>query len=66
MPGLFGGWSGGAKVPGKLSVRVRPTNMDSKTRASCAYGRSGRGCLELFSLVYLFSFLSPSVGDGPI
>ena len=23
-------------------------------------------CLDMFSLVYLFSFLSPSLGDGPI
>ena len=24
------------------------------------------GCLDIFSLVYHFSFLSPSLGDGPI
>ena len=24
------------------------------------------GGLDIFSLVYLFSFLSPSLGDGPI
>ena len=27
---------------------------------------AGEGCLDIFSLVYLFSFLSPSLGDGPI
>ena len=27
---------------------------------------AGGGCLDIFSLVYLFSFLSPSFGDGPI
>ena len=27
---------------------------------------AGGGCLGIFSLVYLFSFLSPSLGDGPI
>ena len=27
---------------------------------------AGGGCLDVFSLVYLFSFLSPSLGDGPI
>ena len=27
---------------------------------------AGGGCLDIFSLVYLFSFLSPSLGDGPI
>ena len=27
---------------------------------------AGGGCLDSFSLVYLFSFLSPSLGDVPI
>ena len=27
---------------------------------------AGLGCLDIFSLVYLFSFLSSSLGDGPI
>ena len=27
---------------------------------------AGRGCLDIFSLICLFSFLSPSLGDGPI
>ena len=27
---------------------------------------AGGGCLDIFSLVYLFSFLSPSLGDGLI
>ena len=27
---------------------------------------AGGGCLDIFKLVYLFSFLSPSFGDGPI
>ena len=26
----------------------------------------GGGCLDIFSLIYHFSFLSPSQGDGPI
>ena len=26
----------------------------------------GEGCLDIFSLIYLFSFLSPSLEDGPI
>ena len=52
---------------GKLSVPWRPTNLDnSKARASCACRRCGWGCLDIFSLVYLFSFLSPSLGDDPI
>ena len=27
---------------------------------------AGGGCLDIFSLVFHFSFLSPSLGDGPI
>ena len=27
---------------------------------------AGGGCLNIFSFVYLLSFLSPSLGDGPI
>ena len=27
---------------------------------------AGGGCLDIFSLIYLFSFLSPSLRDGPI
>ena len=27
---------------------------------------AGGGCLDIFSLIYIFSFLSPSLGDGPI
>ena len=27
---------------------------------------AGGGCLDIFSLVHLFSFLSPSLGDGPL
>ena len=30
-----------------------------------AVGTDG-GCLDIFPLVYLFSFLSHSLGDGPI
>ena len=27
---------------------------------------AGQGCLDIFSVAYLLSFLSPSLGDGPI
>ena len=27
---------------------------------------AGGGCLDICSLIYLFPFLSPSLGDGPI
>ena len=36
------GWSGGAKVLGKLSVPGRPTSFDdSRARAYCACSRCG-------------------------
>ena len=62
-----GGWSGAAKVLGKLPVPGRLTNLDdSRAWAYCACSRCGWGCLDIFSLVYHFSLLSPSLGDGPI
>ena len=43
-------------VLGKLPVSGRPTNMDkSRARAYCASSRCGWGCLDIFSLIYLFS-----------
>ena len=40
--GYTGGWSGGAKVLGKLSVPGRPTSLDdSRARAYCACSRCG-------------------------
>ena len=59
------GWSGGAKVLGKLSVPGRPTNLDnSRGKAYCACSRCRWGLFGyFFSLVF---FLSPSLGDGPI
>ena len=49
-------------VLGKLPVSGRPTNVDkSRARAYCACSRCGWGCLDIFSLIYLFSFLSPSL-----
>ena len=61
------GWSGGAMVLGKLLVPGRPTNLDnSRARAYCTCGRCGWGLFGHFFFIYLFSFLSPSLGDGPI
>ena len=49
---------------GKLSVPGRPTSLDdSRARAYCACSRGGWGCLDIFSLIYLFSFLSPSLWE---
>ena len=66
---MFGwGWSGGAKVLGKLPVPGHPTDLDySRARAYCACSRCGWGSLDIFSshLSLLFSF-SLSLGDGPI
>ena len=61
----YWGWSGGAKVLGKLSVPGRPTNLDnSRTRAYCACSMCGWGLFgHFFSRL---SFLSPSLGAGPI
>ena len=62
------GWSGGAKVLGKLPVPGRPTDLDcSRARAYCACSRCGWGLFGHFfsHLSLLFSF-SPSLEDGPI
>ena len=54
-------------VLGKLLVPGRPTNLDNRgARAYCTCSRCGRGLFGHFSLIYPFSFLSPSLGDGSI
>ena len=66
---VYAGWSGGAKVLGKLSVRGVLLNLaNSRARAYCACSRcgGGGGSLNVFSLIYLLSFLSPSLGDDLI
>ena len=68
IPIYLGGWSGGAKVLGKLPVPGRPTYSDySRARAYCACNRCGWGLFGHFfsQLSLLFSF-SLSLGDGPI
>ena len=49
---------------GKVSVQGRPTSLDdSRARAYCACSRCGWGLFgHFFPLIYLFSFLSPSLG----
>ena len=62
------GWSGGAKVLGKLLALGRPTNLDySGAMAYCACSRCGWGLFGHFfsHLSFLFSF-SLSLGDDPI
>ena len=65
----YRGWSGGTMVLGKLPVPRRPTYMYySRARAYCTCSRCGWGGLDIFSLIYHFSFFSFSLclGDGPI
>ena len=51
-------------VLGKHSVPGRPTNLDySRARAYCACSRCGGDGLDIFSLVYHFSLLSPSLWE---
>ena len=51
-------------VLGKLPVPGRPTNLDdSGARAYCACSRCGWGCLDILTLLYPFSPLSPSLWE---
>ena len=61
-----GGWSGGAMVLGKLPVPGRPTiwMIVGQGPIVLAVGASG-GCLDIFTLFYLFSSLSPSLWRRP-
>ena len=46
----------------KLTVPGRPTYLDYiRARAYCACGGCGWGCLDIFSVIYHLSFLSPSL-----
>ena len=56
--------SGGVKVLGKLPVPGRPANFDEVGQGPIALAvGAGGGCLDIFSLVYHFSFLSPSLWE---
>ena len=58
------GWSGGAMVLGKLPVPGRPTIWITVGQGptSLAVGAGG-GCLDIFTLIYPFSPLSPSLWE---
>ena len=59
------GWSGGVIVLGKLPVPGRLTYLEnSRARAYCAPIGAGGGCLDIFSVIYLFSPL-PLSGRRP-
>ena len=62
----YRGWSGGAMVLGKFPVPGCPTNFDySRTRANSLTVGAGGGCMDIFSLIYHFSLLSPSLWETP-
>ena len=60
------GWSGGAMVLGKLPVPGRPTiwMIVGQGPIALAVGAGG-GCLDIFTLVYQFSFFLPLSGRWP-
>ena len=58
------GWSGGAMVLGKLPVPGRPTILITVGQGPIALAvGAGGGCLDIFTLLYLFSSLSPSLWE---
>ena len=58
------GWSGGAMVLGKLPVPGRPTILITVGQGPIALAvGAGGGGLDIFTLIYPFSFLSPSLWE---
>ena len=58
------GWSGGAMVLGKLPVPGRPTIWITVGQGPTALTvGAGGGCLDIFTLIYPFSPLSPSLWE---
>ena len=54
-------------VLGKLPVPGRPTILISVGQGPIAFAvGAGGGGLDIFTLIYLFSSFSLSLGDGPI
>ena len=61
---VWWGWSGGAKVLGKLPVPGRPTILNTVGQGPTALAvGAGGGCLDIFTLIYPFSSLSPSLWE---
>ena len=60
----LGGWSGGAMVLGILPVPGRPTIwiIVGQGPTALAVGAGG-GCLDIFTLIYPFFPLSPSLWE---
>ena len=60
----YRGWSGGAKVLGKLPVPGRPTILITVGQGPTALAvGAGGGGLDIFTLIYPFSSLSPSLWE---
>ena len=58
------GWSGGAMVLGKLPMPGRPTIWIKVGQGPTALAvGAGGGCLDIFTLIYPFSPLSPSLWE---
>ena len=58
------GWSGGAMALGKLSVPGRPTIWITVGQGPTALAvGAGGGCLDIFTLIYPFFPLSPSLWE---
>ena len=58
------GWSGGAMVLGKLPVPGRPTIWITVGQGPTALTvGAGGGCLDIFTLIYPFSPLSPTLWE---
>ena len=59
------GWSGDAKVVGKLPVPGRTTILITVGQGPTALAvGAGGGCLVIFTLIYPFSSLSPSLWEA--
>ena len=58
------GWSGGAKVPDKLPAPGRPTILITVGQGPTVLAvGAGGGCLDIFTLIYSVSTLSPSLWE---
>ena len=66
FPKIIMGWSGGAKVLGKLPVPGRPTILITVGQGptALAVGAGGR-CLDIFTLIYPFFSFSLSLRRRP-
>ena len=58
------GWSGGSMVLGKLPVPGRPTIWITVGQGPIALAvGAGGGCMDIFTLIYPFFTLSPSLWE---